>query len=318
MLALFAGGCGADSSVTVIKLGHGLDPTHPVHQAIVYMAEQVAQTSNGTMRIDIYPSQQLGTERQLVELLQLGSLGITKVSAATMEGFAPEYKVIGMPYLFRDEEHQFRVLEGSIGEEILLSSEEFLLRGLTYYDAGRRSFYTKTRPVNTPADLAGLKIRTMESATQVQMVNALGGSATPISWGELYTALQQGVVDGAENNLPSFFLSGHYEVCRFYTVDEHSAVPDVLVIGVDVWNRLSEEEQGWLTDAALASAQVQKRLWAEASNHALESIKSAGVEVIYPDKAPFVRAVEPLYANLSESSEESRIVELVERIRATD
>lgn len=308
-------GCGGTSDTTVIKLGHGLDTNHPVHEAMVFMADKVAEKSGGTMRIDIYPSQQLGSERQLLELLQLGSLGITKVAAAVLEGFAPSYKVLSLPYIFRDEAHRFSVFDGEIGRELLLASEEYWLRGLTFYDAGSRSFYTKERPIRTPDDLAGLKIRTLESATQVQMVNTLGGSATPISWGELYTSLQQGVVDGAENNPPSFYTSRHYEVCKYYVLDEHTGIPDVLLISTHVWKTLTPQQQTWLSEAALESATYQKQLWKEATEEALDAVQAAGVEVIYPDKTPFVEKVASLY---DAYRDEPEIYDLIERIRQVE
>ena len=177
---LFLSACGRESRIRVIKLGHALSADHPVHKAMVYMAERVKEKSNGRLRIDIYPSQQLGTERELLELLQIGSLGITKVSSGAIEGFVPVYKVFGIPYLFRDDDHRFNILEGEIGRQILLSSEKYWLRGLCYYDAGSRSFYTKTKPILHPDDLIGLKIRTMNSPTAVGMIQQMGGSATPI------------------------------------------------------------------------------------------------------------------------------------------
>ncbi len=311
--ALIFVACGQHQDVTVVKLGHGLDTNHPVHQAMVFMQERVYEKSGGTMWIDIYPSQQLGTERQLLELLQLGSLGMTKVAAAVLEGFAPKYKVLSLPYLFRDEAHRFAVFEGEIGQELLLSSEDYWLRGLTYYDAGSRSFYTKAQPIRTPDDLQGLKIRTLESITQVQMVNALGGSATPISWGELYTALQQGVVDGAENNPPSFYTSRHYEVCKYYSLDEHTGIPDVLLISTIVWEKLTEEEQAWLTEAALESAKHQKILWKAATEEALAAVQAAGVEVIYPDKAAFREKSAAIYEAYRD---QPAITDLIRRIQA--
>ncbi len=314
-VALLLSGCGQRSDVTVIKLGHGLDPTHPVHEAMVFMAERLDETSGGKMRIDIYPSQQLGTERQLLELLQLGSLGMTKVAAAVLEGFAPSYRVLSLPYIFRDDDHRFRVLEGEIGQRLLLEGEKFWLRGLAFYDAGSRSFYTKDAPIESPDDLAGLKIRTLESASQVAIVNQLGGSATPISWGELYTALQQGIVDGAENNPPSFYTSRHYEVCKYYSIDEHTSIPDVLLISTIVWNSLSEHEQKWLSRAARESAQYQKGLWKAASDEALRVVQEAGVNVVYPDKAPFIAAVDPLYEAYRDEPE---MYELIEAIRAME
>lgn len=311
--ALALAGCRAGDGVTVIKLGHGLDPGHPVHQAMEHMQRRVSELSSGKMRIDLYPSQQLGSERELLELLQLGSLGMTKVSAAVLEGFAPKYKALSAPYVFRNREHRFRVLEGEIGRELLLDSRRFWLLGITYYDAGSRSFYTKDRPIRTPDDLVGLKIRTLESATQVRMVNELGGSATPISWGELYTALQQGIVDGAENNPPSFHTSHHYEVCKWYSLDEHTAIPDVLVISTIIWDTLSEEERTWLTQAALESSEVQKELWRAAEDEALRVVQEAGVQVLRPDKAPFIEKAEPLYETYRAEPE---VYDVIRRIRA--
>ncbi|MGF1669743.1 MAG: DctP family TRAP transporter solute-binding subunit, partial [Balneolaceae bacterium] len=198
--------CSVEQDIRVLKLGHGLDANHSVHKAMVFMAERVAEESDGKMRIDVYPSQQLGSERELLELLQIGSVDITKVSSSVIEGFEPVYKIFSVPFLFEDEEHRFKVFDGDIGNELLEAGRSIRLVGLTYYDAGTRSFYTKDRPITHPDDLQGLKIRVQESPASIQMVNLLGGSATPISWGELYTALQQGIVDGAENNPPSFHL----------------------------------------------------------------------------------------------------------------
>ncbi len=311
-LVLLAAGCGRERAVTVIKLAHALDVTHPVHVAMEYMAKRVEEKSKGTMRIDIYPSQQLGTERELIELLQIGSLGITKVSTSVMEGFSPSYSVFSLPYLFRNDEHRFAVLEGEIGKELLMSAEGRFLRGLCYYDAGSRSFYTKDKPILSPDDLSGMKIRTQESLTSVKMVNMLGGSATPIAWGELYTALQQGVVDGAENNPPTFYLSRHYEVCKYYALDEHTSVPDVLLISTVIWNDLSEEQQQIIQEAADESATFQKKLWQEATQRALTEVQKAGVEVIDPDKEPFVEKVAPLYDEYRQSPV---VYGLIQRIR---
>lgn len=279
----------------MLKLGHGLDVGHPVHLAMVQMADQVAALSGGRMRIDIYPGGQLGEERELIEMLQIGSLAMTKVSASPLESFVPEMKVFSVPYVFRDESHLWRVLDGEIGRGLLQAGEPFYLRGLCYYDAGPRSFYTRGRAVRSPADLAGLKIRVQKSITSTRMVQALGGSATPIDWGELYSALQQGVVDGAENNPPSFYLSRHYEVCRYYTLDEHTWVPDVLLISTRVWERLTPQEQVWLDAAATASVIDQRRRWKKASLEALEAVERAGVEIIRPDIEPFREAVRPLH-----------------------
>lgn len=289
------GGCQRSGPTTVITLGHSLDTSHSVHRAMVFMGERLAELSAGTMRLDIYPNQQLGSEREAVELLQIGSLGMTKVSSSVLEAFAPAYQVLGLPYVFRDDAHRFAVLEGDVGRDILASATDYNLRGLAYYDAGTRSFYTKDRAVRAPDDLSGLKIRTQESPSAVRLVRTFGGSATPIAWGELYTALQQGVVDAAENNPPSFYLARHYEVCRYYIIDEHTASPDVLVISTIVWDALTPDEQGWLARAAAESAEYQKGLWAESVTEAMDAVAAAGVEIIHPDKAPFVARVQPIY-----------------------
>ena len=278
-----------------LKLAHGLPTDHPVHLAMVSMAENCARLSKGKLTIEIYPSGQLGSEQQCVELVQIGSLAMTKVSAAVMESFTDDYKVLGLPYLFRSKEHAFKVLDGPIGQELLLSTKNKWIRGLCFYDAGSRSFYTINKPILTPDDLIGLKIRVMKSKTAMEMVKALGGSPTPLSWGELFTALQSGVVDGAENNPPSFYTSHHYEVCKYYSLDEHTAVPDVLIISEKVWDKLSKEEQGWLQAAATQSVAVERKLWAESVKKSLNEVEKAGVKVYHPDKSLFSKKVNIIY-----------------------
>lgn len=295
LVPVFSTGCGRDGSVTAIKLAHALDTSHPVHKGMVFMAGKVAEYSHGKMRVDIYPNGQLGNERDLIELLQIGSLAMTKVSAAPLEAFVPEMKIFGIPYLFRDAGHRWKVLSGPIGRRLLLAGEPFFLRGMCYYDAGARSFFTIDRPVRKPDDLRGMKIRVMKSITSVEMVEALGGSPTPIPFGELYTALQQGVVDGAENNVPSFYLSRHYEVCKYLSLDEHTAIPDILLMSTIVWNRLTPEQQQWLQRAVDESVVYQKKIWEESTEESLEEVKRAGVEVLYPDKTPFLEAVQPMH-----------------------
>ncbi len=296
----------------VLALAHGLDVAHPVHRAMLLLSERVAELSAGQLRVSLYPSEQLGSERECLELLQIGSLALTKVSSSVLENFSPGFQVFGVPYLFRDEAHRFAVLDGPIGRGLLLGAERYGLRGLAYYDAGTRSFYTRDVAVKTPADLAGLKIRTQESPMAIALVNGLGGSATPIAWGELYAALQQGVVDGAENNPPSFYYSGHYEVARFYTLDEHTSPPDVLLVATRVWRSLSEEERGWLTRAVDESVSHERRLWREATEEALRAVRAAGVEVIVPDKEPFMARAEAQWRALADAPE---IGALLRRIR---
>ena len=313
VLALALNACDTIQQKKTIKLAHGLDMSHPVHKAMEFMASDLEKRSGGTMAIEIYPNQQLGNERQCVELLQIGSLGMTKVSAAIMENFSPNMKVFGLPFLFRDRAHAFDVLDGEIGQELLDGGQQYWLKGLGYYDSGSRSFYTKEKPVATPDDLKGLKIRVMESVTAMNMVSSLGGSPTPISWGELYTSLQQGVVDGAENNPPSFYLSRHYEVCKFYSLDEHTTVPDVLIMGTHLWNSLNAQEQQWVQEATTASVKHQRILWAAAEEEALEEVQKAGVQVIRPDKTIFQKKVVSMYEDYKDENE---VYSLIHRIQA--
>ena len=291
--------CRGTSDITELKLAHGLSIDHPVHIALVFMTERISELSEGKLIVDIYPSEQLGSEQQLIELVQIGSVAITKVSAASMQSFADDYKVFGLPYIFRSKEHFFNVIDGQIGNDLLLSTENKWIRGLCYYDSGSRSFYTKNKPITHPDDLAGLKIRVMPSATAVEMIRALGGSATPISWGELYTALQSGVVDGAENNPPSLYTSHHYEVCKYYSLDEHTIIPDVVVISKKVWDKLSNQQKKWIQQAANESAIVERKLWAESELKSLEEVQKAGVKINYPDKGPFIEKVQPLIESYS-------------------
>jgi tripartite ATP-independent transporter DctP family solute receptor len=302
------------SDVTVIKLGHGLDTSHPVHKAMQFMAERANEKSDGSIEIEIYPNQQLGTERESLELLQIGSLGMTKVSTGVLENFVPSLKVFGLPFLFRDREHRFEVLESEIGEKLLNDGIDKRFKGLTFYDAGSRSFYSKN-PLETPEDLQGLKLRVMESNTAMNMVKMLNGSPTPIAWGELYTALQQGIVDGAENNLPSFFLSRHYEVCKHFMVNEHTSLPDQLLVSTIVWDKLSSEEQVWLKEAAIESLEYQKKLWREAELEALEEIQKAGVTVTYPEKEKFRAMVQPMYDQFSEDEEMKQLIEAIQAVK---
>ncbi len=308
-------GCQNAQKTKTIRLAHGLDVNHSVHQALVKMAQDLVQLSNGKMTVEIYPNQQLGTERQIMELIQIGSLDMTKVSAATLENFAPKTKVLGLPYLFRDRAHSFEVFDGPIGQELLDDGKKHWLKGLGFYDAGSRSFYTKKKPVEHPNDLEGQKIRVMPSVTAMEMVRGFGGSPTPISWGELYTSLQQGVVDGAENNPPSFYLSKHYEICKYYSLNEHTFSPDVVIVGTHFWDKLSKEEQDWLQQAVDASISYQRQLWAEAEALALDAVQKSGVQIIRPDKLPFSERTAKLYEKYQS---DKALYALIQQIRAVD
>ena len=283
----------------VLKLAHVLDQTHPVHAAMEYMAEQLRKISGGSVTLKVYPNGQLGSETESIEQVQRGALAMVKTSAAPLEGFVPEMKIFGLPYLFRDEDHYWKVLLGEVGRELLDAGKSKGLMGLCYYDSGSRSFYTTDTPILRPEDLAGKKIRVMRSKTSMDMVSALGGSPTPIPWGELYTALQQGMVDGAENNPPSLYTSRHFEVAKHYALNEHTRVPDIVLFSEAVWRTLSPEVKAWIKQAADDSVSFQRKLWREQTAAALSELKRAGVTIYNPEKGPFAEKVQGMYRALT-------------------
>lgn len=306
--------CNPEDNTVKLRLAHTLDTQHPVHKAMVYMDERLRLHSNGNMRLEIYPSGQLGSEREVIELLQIGGLSMTKVSASSIEAFVPEMKVFSLPYLFSSHEHLWRTLNGEIGKTLLAAGIPYRILGLGYYDAGSRSFYSTNKKITTPIDLQGMKIRVLSSQSAVEMVRAMGGSATPISWGELYTALQQGVVDGAENNLPSFYLSKHYEVCKYLILDEHTSIPDVMIISTHVWKKLNEDQRKWLKTAMKESSEYQITLWQEASKEALDAVTAAGVSVMTADKSLFQQSV----FSLLQEKQNTELGSLIESIQAIE
>lgn len=299
-------------AATTLKLSHNHPRDHAVHKAMAFMAKEVSDLTSGEVKIRIYPDAQLGTQRESMELMQNGALDMVKSNAAELEAFSPDYSAFNLPYLFRDKEHYYHVTDGAIGREILNSSRNSGFIGVTYYDAGARSFYT-SKPINTPADLKGLKVRVQPSPTAIAMVKSLGGSPTPLAYGELYTALQQGVVDAAENNIPSFSLSRHSEVSKFFSLDEHTMVPDVLVISTKTYDKLTKEQQDALMKAAKDSTEYMKKLWAESEAKERAKAEGMGVTFVQPDKAAFVAAVQPMYADLEKNNPE--LSKLVKRIQ---
>lgn len=312
--------CSADKSDRQppdnIILAHAMHLKHPVSVAMERMAELVEEYSDGKLSVTIYPAGQLGGERKLLELIQIGAIDMTKVSTATLENIVPAMRVFSLPYLFRNKEHVFNVLDGEVGQQLLLEGDQYKLRGVGYYDAGSRSFYTTDQPVYTPEDLAGLKIRVMESVIAMRLMRTLNGSPTPLSYGELYTAFQGGIVDGAENNPPSFYTSRHYEVCNYYTLNEHTTIPDILVIGSEVWETLTDRQREWLQEAIDESVKFQRKLWQESVEESMQAFREAGVEIIRPDKEPFRKALQPLYDDIRRN--EPDLYEWVERIRSVE
>lgn len=306
-----AGGA-SGKQARILKLAHTLDTSHPVHLGMVHLQKRLEELSGGTMKLDIHPGAVLGGETECMEQVQNGVLAMTKTSTGPMEAFVPEMKVFGFPYLFRDPAHFWTFADGPAGKELLHKGASRNMYGLCYYDAGTRNFYTKDRMIRSPEDLKGLKIRVTNSPMAIKMVELLGASPTPISWGELYSALSQGIVDGAENNPPSFYSNKHYETCKHLSLDAHVMLPDILLINTAIWQNLSPQEQQWLQQAADESSSFQRELWEAKTTEALEAVKKLGVEVYQPDKKPFMEKVAPMY----DEYKGTPLGDLVEQIRA--
>ena len=279
----------------VLTLGHGMNPKHPVAVAMRFFVKRVGELSINKIKINIFPNEQLDNEVDLTQQVQLGCIDMTKTSASALESFISEFTVLSLPYLFTDAEHFWKVLRGSIGQSILDSGQSVGLQGLIFYDAGARSFYTRNKPVLKPKDLVGMKIRTQSSATAIEMVKIMGGSPTPIPYGSLYTALQEGVVDGAENNIPSLYSSRQFEAVKYYALDEHTRTPDVLMISKIVWDKLPKVARQILLEAAVESLNFQIDLWNKVSKDELVKIEKSGVKVLNVDKKPFQEKVKPMY-----------------------
>lgn len=280
---------------TTLKLSHNQDKSHAVHKAMSYLAEKTKEYSDGDLVIRIYPNATLGNERESLELMNSGALQMVKVNAASLESFASEYSLFSLPFLFKDRDHYYRVLQSDLGKRILKSSENKGFIGLTYYDGGARSLYAN-KPITKPADLAGMKIRVQSSPSAIAMVKALGGVATPMAQGELYTALQQGVVDGGENSTVVYADMRHAEVAKVYSRDEHTMVPDVLVVSTQVLSTLSDKNREALYKAADESMlQMKDVIWPAAEKEAYEKIKAMNATVVDVDKSEFKQRVKPLF-----------------------
>ena len=284
----------AQAAVT-LKLSHNQSKEIPVHKAMEAFADKVKEYTNGEVKIRIYPNAQLGTQRESVELVQSGGLALAKSNAAELEAFEPLYGVFNLPYIFKNEDHYYDVLTSDIGDEVLNASKDKGFIGVTYYDAGSRSFYAG-KAIKTPDDLKGMKIRVQPSPTAVKMVELLGANPTPIAFGELYTALQQGVVDGAENN-------------------RHTMIPDVLVMSTKDWDKLTPEQQQAIKKAGRESMMLQKQLWAENTEKVIKEAKEKlGVTFVEDvDTAAFAAKVLPMHEEATKASPQA--ADLIKRIK---
>ena len=264
---------------------------YPTTDAIEYMGQLLNTWTGGRMEVKIFHSMQLGGEKEALEQVQLGALEMTRVSVGVVGPIVEEFNAFNLPYFFRSTDHMHKVVDGEIGTDLLNKLEAGGLIGLGYMDAGSRSFYNKERPIKSLDDLSGLKIRVMQNPIFVEMVNSLGGNGLPIAFNELYTAMQTGVVDGAENNPPSYESGKHYEVAGYYTLTEHLMVPEIFVFSKKVWDTLSPLDQQLIRKASALAVEKERELWAAREQASLDVLASKGIEVITEiDKAPFIEA----------------------------
>ncbi|MDQ0338265.1 tripartite ATP-independent transporter DctP family solute receptor [Caldalkalibacillus uzonensis] len=298
-----------------LTLAHNLSEEHPVHLGLVKFTELVEERTNGEIKFDIFANGVLGDEREVLEQVQAGGVAITKVSAASLENFASQYAVFSLPYVFMDRDHFYRSMESEAVRELYQATKEQGFIGLTYYDSGARSFYTVDTPIMHPDDLKGLKIRVMDSPTQIELVEILGGAPTPMPYGEIYTDLQQGVVDGAESNVTVLTTGGHGEVAKAFSFNEHTRIPDIVVISSDVWDELSTEQQEILLQAAAESTEYHKEIWNEALEVAQKEAEEMGVEFYYPDPKPFREAVQPMLEKYRQDPQINTLMEAIEALQ---
>jgi tripartite ATP-independent transporter DctP family solute receptor len=287
---------------------------YPTTDAIQFMGEWLEEQTDGELSITIYHSMQLGGEKEALEQVQLGALEMTRVSVGVVGPIVDDFNAFNLPYVFRSIDHMRNVVDGEIGQELLARLEAGELIGLGFMDAGARSFYNKEKPIRTPEDLQGLKIRVMQNPIFIDMMSEMGGSGIPIAFNELYTAMQTGVVDGAENNPPSYSTQKHYEVAGYYSLTEHLIVPEIFVFSKRVWDTLSEEHQNLIREASVLATQKERELWEAMEAKAMDELAALGIQINDDvDKEAFIEATAPVREKFG-----GQYAELLERIDAVE
>ncbi|GAB3498794.1 TRAP transporter substrate-binding protein [Curvibacter fontanus] len=284
---------------------------YPTVVAVKYMSEVLEKKSGGKYKIKVFNKGALGTEKETIDQLKIGALDMTRVNISPMNGICPLTQVPTMPFLFRSVDHMRKSLDGPIGEEILKSCESAGFIGLAFYDSGARSIYAK-KPIKTVADAKGLKIRVQQSDLWVALVGAMGANATPMPYGEVYTGLKTGLIDAAENNIPSFDTAKHAEAVKIYSKTEHSMAPEMLLMSKLVWDKLSKADQDMLRAAAKESVAVQRQKWDEQETKSLANVKAQGAQIIEVDKASFQAVMGPVYDKFMTTPEMKRLVKAVQ------
>ncbi|MCC7348321.1 MAG: TRAP transporter substrate-binding protein [Variibacter sp.] len=286
---------------------------YPTVEALLHMDQLVSERTNGRHRIHVFHSRQLGEEKETIEQTRVGAIDLNRTNVAPLGSFASEANALAMPFLFRSVEHLHQVLDGAIGEEILAGFRPHGFIGLAFYDSGARSIYNARRPIRTPDDIVGLHMRVQQSAVMSAMMKALGAQPVELPYGQVLTGLTTGLIDGAENNWPSYVTTEHYKVARYYTLTEHTMGPEVLIMSVRAWDALSPEDQRIFKDAARESGQLMRRRWLEWEEKSRRQAESAGNVIITKvDKAPFENVLASIYVD---AAGDARVRSLIGRIR---
>jgi tripartite ATP-independent transporter DctP family solute receptor len=289
---------------------------YPTVQALRFMGHVVSERSNGRHQIKVFHSRQLGEEKETLEQTRAGAIDLNRTNVALIGNIVPSVNVLAMPFLFRSIEHMQKVLDGPIGAEILNSFEPHGFVGLAFFDSGARSIYNNLRPVRSLADVKGLRIRVQQSEQMSEMIRALGAEPVELPYGQVLTGLMTKLIDGAENNWPSFVTTNHYKHAGYYTLTEHTMSPEVLVMSHKVWVTLSAEDRKIFREAALRSSQFMREKWRDLEEQSRKQAESAGVIIVTEiDRTPFETAMAGIYAK---ARRDPAAAQLIERIRKVD
>ncbi len=287
---------GTATAQTVLKSSDTHPDGYPTVEGVKYFGELVKERTAGRYSIEVYHSAQLGEEKDTIEQVRSGVIELNRVSMAPFNGTVKESVVPALPYIFRSEDHMHKVMDGAVGDQIKTAFEGAGLVVLAFYDAGARSFYNKQKPISSVADMKGMKFRVIQSDIFVDMVAALGANATPMPYGEVYSAIETGVIDGAENNFPSYDTAKHFEVAKNYSLDEHTILPEVFVMNKAAFDKLTPEDQAIFKQAGTDSVAKQRELWAAKVSESRKKVEEAGAQITTPEKQGFIDAMAPVYA----------------------
>ncbi|WP_027666819.1 TRAP transporter substrate-binding protein [Rhizobium leguminosarum] len=306
---------GAASAQTVLKSSDTHPDGYPTVEGVKYFGELLKERTQGRYSLEVYHSAQLGEEKDTIEQVRSGVIELNRVSMAPFNGTVKESVVPALPYIFRSEDHMHKVMDGAIGDQIKKAFEPAGLVVLAFYDAGARSFYNKTKPINSVADMKGLKFRVIQSDIFVDMVAALGANATPMPYGEVYSAIETGVIDGAENNFPSYDTAKHAEVAKNYSLDEHTILPEVFVMNKAAFDKLTPEDQAVFKQAAKDSVAKQRELWSAKVTESRTNVEKLGAQISTPDKQGFIDAMAPVYEKHVKDDVLKKMVEDVKAVQ---